>query len=351
MVTFEQQSRRAPAAAGVATLLALVLAPVSGTAHAQRGPVSSEDAYGYVLDQSPGLLCPAQWIDMAGGTPLTLLAGTAAPADDDGAAEFMLFEPFTFYGVEYASVAVSSNGYLAFLSDDGQDDGAQWRSDCPLPAVPQNSSASYARVYGLLADLERGGSGALTWQYFATCPRAASVGSESCTVIEWSNWKRRDAAAFFDMQIVLYHASGEVAVQYGDVDAAAMSGATIGIQDHGAASALLASCGSTTSVSASSALCYFDERVPTTYSISSIVEPVEGGSVIGTGDYSEGEEVQLTAVPNAGFVFVFWLEGGVFFSDQPTITFTADAPRQLQANFLPMADEVFVSGFEGAPAP
>ena len=80
---------------------------------------------------------------------------------------------------------------------------------------------------------------------------------------------------------------------------------------------------------------------------STTFQPVEGGSVVGTGEYSEGEEVQLTAVPNAGFEFVFWIEGGVFFSGQSTISFTADAPRQLQANFLPSADEVFISGFEG----
>ena len=330
----------------------LLAAMASGPfAVAQRGPVESEDAYGYVLQRSPAASCPVQWVDLASGTPLTLVAAGAEPANDDGAAELDLTLPFSFYGVEYSRLSVSSNGYLAFLGEERTDDGGQWRADCPLPAVPHNRQASFARVYGLLADLERGASGTLSWDYFDVCPRASSVGDDACTVVQWMDWKRRGATAFFDMQIALYHASGEIVVQYGDVEAAAAAGATIGIQDHGAASAYLASCGTSTALAASSAHCYFDEHVPTSYAVSAIVEPAEGGTVLGTGSYTEGETVELTAVPEPDFVFVFWLEDGEFFSDQSAITFTADAPRQLQANFLPTAEEVFVSGFEGAPAP
>lgn len=46
-----------------------------------------------------------------------------------------------------------------------------------------------------------------------------------------------------------------------------------------------------------------------TYSILAVASPAEGGSVIGSGTYSYGSTVTLTATPNNGYKFVQWLDG------------------------------------------
>ncbi|MBN8481513.1 MAG: hypothetical protein J0L88_07995, partial [Xanthomonadales bacterium] len=212
-------------------------------APAQRSAPSSFDAWGYRQRSSPHAACPLQWIDLSAGTPLDLVAAGDADADDDGAAAVALPLPFRFYGEDRSNLVVSSNGYLAFADGTADEDGGHWRSDCPLPAIPANRAARFARIHALLADLERGDDGDLRWAHFAPCPRSAALGAEACTIVQWQHWRRRGSSALVDMQVVLYHASGEIAVQYGAMDAAAAGGATFGIQDDAARSAVQLACG------------------------------------------------------------------------------------------------------------
>ena len=79
------------------------------------------------------------------------------------------------------------------------------------------------------------------------------------------------------MQVVLYHASGEIAVQYRDVDPDARAGATFGIQDGDARSALAFACGSS-ATPLPAATCYFDE--PPTASIMLRAEPAGAGTTV-----------------------------------------------------------------------
>ena len=70
-----------------------------------------------------------------------------------------------------------------------------------------------------------------------------------------------------------------------------------------------------------------------TYTVS--VTPEEGGTVIGAGSYEHGESVTVTATANKGYVFVGWYENGELVSAEATITFTAEANRELTAQFAP----------------
>lgn len=313
-------------------------------AFAQREAPTGFDAFGYRLRSSPHAACPAQWVDIQAGTPLALVAaGDAAAADDDGGAVLQLPLPMRFYGQAHAAVVVSSNGYIAFADGLDDEDGGHWRSDCPLPAIPDNRRARFARINALAADLERGALGDLRWDHFADCPRPAARGADACTVVQWLRWQRRGTQGLVDMQVVLYHASGEIAVQYGSIDAAAGAGATFGIQDGDARSALQLACGEAQPPQPASAACYFDD--PPTFDIAIRVEPAEAGSTSGSGSYVVGDEVVAEALAHEGHVFLDWRENGVPVWGAPSYVFTGGVDRELVARFGP-ADTIFASGFE-----
>ncbi len=70
-----------------------------------------------------------------------------------------------------------------------------------------------------------------------------------------------------------------------------------------------------------------------TYTISASANPVEGGTINGTGDYTYGQNVTLNAVANTGYTFVNWIENGTEVSTNAEYTFTANSNRNLVANF------------------
>lgn len=68
-------------------------------------------------------------------------------------------------------------------------------------------------------------------------------------------------------------------------------------------------------------------------SIVAIVTPEGSGSITGAGTFYDGDPVQLTATPANRFVFVNWTENDIVVSTNPSISFTAEADRNLVANF------------------
>ncbi len=59
----------------------------------------------------------------------------------------------------------------------------------------------------------------------------------------------------------------------------------------------------------------------------------KGGTTIGEGSFYEGSSITVTAIPNAGYNFVNWTEGGSVISTNPSYTFTVSGNRNLVANF------------------
>ena len=72
---------------------------------------------------------------------------------------------------------------------------------------------------------------------------------------------------------------------------------------------------------------------PKSYAIAATASPAEGGSVSGTGSYAYGTTVTLTASANSGFTFSKWTENGTDVSTNATLTFSANANRNLVAVF------------------
>ncbi len=73
----------------------------------------------------------------------------------------------------------------------------------------------------------------------------------------------------------------------------------------------------------------------TTYVIEATAVPTAGGSTSGAGTFVNGSSVSVGAVPEAGYVFGDWTEGGAPVSTSPSYTFLATADRTLHANFIP----------------
>lgn len=80
----------------------------------------------------------------------------------------------------------------------------------------------------------------------------------------------------------------------------------------------------------------FSIIVDTTHSVTVSANSSGGGTVSGGGTYSEGASVTVLAVPNSGYNFVNWTEGGIVVSTNTTYAFIQGAAnRALVANFIP----------------
>ena len=70
------------------------------------------------------------------------------------------------------------------------------------------------------------------------------------------------------------------------------------------------------------------------YTVSVSADPEAGGTVSGSGEYSEGTQVTVTATANDGYTFVAWQEGGTKIENAGTsYTFTVKGNRSLTAVF------------------
>ena len=77
-----------------------------------------------------------------------------------------------------------------------------------------------------------------------------------------------------------------------------------------------------------------------TYTVTATANPTEGGSITGTGTYTEGTNVTLNAIANEGYEFLNWTENGTVVSTQASYAFVISSNRNLVANF----EEVVVEG-------
>jgi len=72
--------------------------------------------------------------------------------------------------------------------------------------------------------------------------------------------------------------------------------------------------------------------------ISTEALPLEGGTTAGGGDFSDGDEVIVTAAANPGYTFLYWSESDVPVHLQSSYSFSATVSRALIANFAPSVD-------------
>ncbi len=253
----------------LAFFLALTLA---SSPLAARAPQGQRDAFGYRVEDSLGSYCSYQWVAVS-GPALAFAAPYALPGDppatDDGGALLALALPFSFYGTSHSAIVVSPNGYLAFASALEVEDGRDFSND-PVGSVPSYQMASgsprFATPARLLAyhdDLELAVGGRVVASFFPTCPRVSeSLGLEPCTVVSWEGMRRVGANESFSFQVLLYHHSGQMAIQYQSVDATGGSSATVGIQDPWALVGLGYHFNNPNGLAPNLGVCFFSPRFP-----------------------------------------------------------------------------------------
>lgn len=69
------------------------------------------------------------------------------------------------------------------------------------------------------------------------------------------------------------------------------------------------------------------------FTISVMIEPENGGSITGAGEYVSGSTCTLTASPNDGYTFLYWTENGEQVSSDIEYTFNVSSDRNLMAHF------------------
>ena len=84
----------------------------------------------------------------------------------------------------------------------------------------------------------------------------------------------------------------------------------------------------------------------TAYDINTSVNIEEAGVAAGSGKYAQGSTVTLTAEVNEGYEFVNWTENGSVISTSATMTFKANANRDLVANYRKLINVSAVSSDE-----
>lgn len=156
------------------------------------------------------------WVDATGGTEISINS-------DDTYEEVDLDFNFQFYGETYSRLFVSSNGLISF----GSGSSALSNTELPNPNTPNNIIAAY------WDDLHMGYSvNSRAYKY------TDGVSPNRRTVISWNDIKRYgySSGGEASFQVHLYESSGDIVIQYKDVEFGSASydfgaSATIGIEN------------------------------------------------------------------------------------------------------------------------
>ena len=70
-----------------------------------------------------------------------------------------------------------------------------------------------------------------------------------------------------------------------------------------------------------------------TYVITLLAEPAEYGEVFGEGEFEYGKIITVEAIPNPGYIFLYWKTNGVLVSNSNSFTFVVLEDRTLTAVF------------------
>lgn len=79
------------------------------------------------------------------------------------------------------------------------------------------------------------------------------------------------------------------------------------------------------------------------YMVTALPEPMDGGEIVGAGNYVVGTMCQLEAYPNPGYVFEKWMENGETVSTSFSYSFLVNKNHELKAYFSRIPYEITLS--------
>ncbi|MGM1054474.1 MAG: InlB B-repeat-containing protein [Bacteroidota bacterium] len=94
----------------------------------------------------------------------------------------------------------------------------------------------------------------------------------------------------------------------------------------------------------------FEEVVLGNFRINLSSSPIAGGTTNGSGQFTENSTVTVSALPNAGYVFVNWTEGETVASTSSSYQFVLTENRTLVANYSKIPEDQFAVVLSASPS-
>jgi Divergent InlB B-repeat domain len=307
-----------------ACLGALVIPAAAGT----RGP----DTFGYTANDR----ATYSFVDIRSTGGTSALAG----ADDDQVTVNIGF-PFTFYGQNYTSVCINSNGLLLLGSCNASYAAASFANvDLASAAAPGNQPV----IAAYWTDLTFGvaGAGSAYYQLLGTTPGTRRF------VVEWSQAFPQNGTSGVTFEAILYEGTNQILLQYSNTTVGVTAfdkgaSATAGIRGTASGQNLEWSFDSAV-ISNQSAIQFLPPAA--SYSLTTAVNPPGAGTISGGGVFPAGSVQQLTATPASGYNFTSW-SGDASGSANP-VSVSMGSNRYVVANFQASAGTPQLSLTPGA---
>jgi hypothetical protein len=202
--------------AGAGLILAALIGVFAG---ASRADISPPNSSGYVWTDTnaPAPQTTFEWIDATDGTALSGLAC------DDCAATVTLPFNFNFFGADYSTAAISSNGFLSFNSADpmGCNINFNWGPDDLGNGIPHGDASCLDDGWGanpLIAswfdDFNPTACGSVFYEVLGSAPnRTFVVEFVDVCHIDCSSCTAREGITF---ETILFEGSNDIKIQYMD---------------------------------------------------------------------------------------------------------------------------------------
>lgn len=175
-----------------------------------------QDSFGYKATTA----VPYSYADIS-ATGTAVLANT-----DDGGATLSLPFPFRFYGVNYASVCVSTNGLMSFNACVPND-----FTSLDLTVQSPAGDSPLIAPYWMDLTFAVPGAGSVVYQTLGAAPNRRFV-------VQWNNALALNTPGAVNFQVILVETTNHILFQYQNVQMGSTAvsmgaSATAGIRDHG----------------------------------------------------------------------------------------------------------------------
>ena len=238
------------------------------------------------------------FVDISGGGSASVLAGS-----DDDQVQLNLGFTFSFYGQNYTTVCVNSNGFLTLGNCDAVLAAANFANQDLASAAPQGDLPMVAAYWTDLT-FAMPGAGAVFYQ------TSGAAGSRRF-VVQWNQAYPQNGTSGLTFEAILSEGTNQILVQYANTVTGSNSfdqgaSATVGIRDAGGHITVrnLQWSYNAAVIPSQTAIVFLPPSA--TYLLTTSVNPPGAGTVTAGGPVTAGSVAQVQATPAAGYRFTSW---------------------------------------------